>query len=222
VKKAGLQPRAEFLIAFGVGIGGIGLATVGFAADSMSGLCGVALSTALGLMGFTWALTAGNSLSRATLLQMDPPERPLPGWKLAGAIGGMLALSHLLGLVLVTTGAQAGSRIARIDSLLAQASGPELLAAVLALALAPAVAEELLFRGLLLGRLKSSLGTGTALVLSSLLFGAIHLDFAQGAAAVVLGLYLGALTLGTGSTHAAILCHGANNLAAIGAARWMN
>ena len=222
MKNAGLQPRAEFLIAFGVGIGGIGLATVGFAADSMSGLCGVALSSALGLMGFTWALTAGNSLSRATLLQMNPPERPLPGWRLAGAIGGMLALSHLLRLVLGTAGAQAGSRIARIDSLLAQASGPELLAAVLALALAPAVAEELLFRGLLLGRLKSSLGTGTALVLSSLLFGAIHLDFAQGAAAVVLGLYLGALTLGTGSTHAAILCHGANNLAAIGAARWLS
>ena len=222
MKKAGLQPRAEFLIAFGVGIAGIGLATVGFAADSMSGLCGVALSSALGLMGFTWALTAGNSLSRATLLQMDPPERPLPGWKLAGVIGGMLALSHLLRLVLGTAGAQAGSRIARIDSLLAQASGPELLAAVLALALAPALAEELLFRGLLLGRLKSSLGTGTALVLSSLLFGAIHLDFAQGAAAVVLGLYLGALTLSTGSTHAAILCHGVNNLAAIGAARWMN
>lgn len=222
MKKAGLQPRAEFLIAFGVGIGGIGLATVGFAADSMSGLCGVALSSALGLMGFTWALTAGNSLSRTTLLQMDPPERRLPGWRLAGAIGGMLALSHLLRLVLEATGAQAGSRIARIDSLLAQASGPELLAAVLALALAPALAEELLFRGLLLGRLKSSLGTGAALVLSSLLFGAIHLDFAQGAAAVVLGLYLGALTLGTGSTHAAILCHGANNLAAIGAARWMN
>ncbi len=222
MKNAGLQPRAEFLIAFGVGIGGIGLATVGFAADSMSGLCGVALSSALALVGFTWALTAGNSLPRATLLQIGPPERPLPGWRLATAIGGMLALSHLLRLVLATTGAQEGSRIARIDSLLAQATGPELLAAVLALAVAPALAEELLFRGLLLGRLKSRLGAGTALVLSSLLFGAIHLDFAQGAAAVVLGLYLGALTLGTGSTHAAILCHGANNLAAIGAARWLS
>jgi membrane protease YdiL (CAAX protease family) len=222
VKKAGLQPRAEFLIAFGVGVGGIGLATVGFASDSMSGLCGVALSTALGLAGFTWALTAGNSLPRATLLQIGPPERPLPGWRLATAIGGMLALSHLLRLVLATTGAEAGSRIPRIDSLLAQATAPELLAAVLALAVAPAFAEEIFFRGLLLGRLKSRLGAGTALVLSSLLFGAIHLDLAQGAAAVVLGLYLGALTLGTGSTHAAILCHGANNLAAIGAARWLN
>lgn len=222
MKNAGLQPRAEFLIAFGVGIGGVGLATVGFAADSMSGLCGVALSSALALVGFTWALTAGNSLPRATLLQIDPPERPLLGWRLATAIGGMLALSHLLRLVLATTGAQEGSRIARIDSLLAQATGPELLAAVLALAVAPALAEELLFRGLLLGRLKSRLGAGAALLLSSLLFGAIHLDLAQGAAAVVLGLYLGALTLGTGSTHAAILCHGANNLAAIGAARWLN
>ena len=203
-------------------MGGVGLATVGFAANSMSGLCGVALSSALALVGFTWALTAGNPLPRATLLQIGPPERPLPGWRLATAIGGMLALSHLLRLALATTGAQAGSRIARIDSLLAQATGPELLAAVLALAVAPALAEELLFRGLLLGRLKSRLGAGAALVLSSLLFGAIHLDLAQGAAAVVLGLYLGALTLGTGSTHAAILCHGANNLAAIGAARWMN
>lgn len=222
MKKPGLQPRTEFLIALGVGLGGTLLAVVGFAGDTMGGLCAAALLSALGLVGFTWALTAGNALPRATLLQLAAPARPLPGWGLGLAVVGMLVLSHSLRLILEATGPYPGSRIARIDTLLAQASGAEFLAAVLALALAPALAEELLFRGLFLGRLKARLGAGAALVLSSVIFGAIHLEPGQAAAGAVLGLYLGALTQSTGSIHAAILCHGANNLAAIGAARWMN
>jgi membrane protease YdiL (CAAX protease family) len=139
---------------------------------------------------------------------------------LALAILGILALSHALDLILSAAGIRETSVLARIEDLLAQASAAQLLEAALAMAVAPAVGEELLFRGLLLRRLCERLGPTSGLLLSSLLFGAIHLDLAQGAAAVVLGLYLGALTLRTGSIHAAIFCHGVNNLTAILGAIW--
>jgi len=132
----------------------------------------------------------------------------------------MLTLSHGISLILVATGARESSVLARVDGLLARASGTESVEAVLAMALAPALAEEIFFRGALLSLLSQRLGPGWGLLLSSLLFGLLHMDPAQGGAAAVLGLYLGALTLRTGSIHAAILCHGLNNLMAILAALW--
>ncbi len=214
------------MTALGAGLGLMAVSAVGFAPDRVSGLCGAALTSSLALLSFAWAMAAaiavGNPLPRAALFQINPAPRPLPRWALALAVAGTLALSHLLGLIVSATDNRADSAIVRVNALLADASGGALLAAVVALAIAPALSEEILFRGLLLGRFCDRLGTAGGLALSSLLFGVIHLDLAQGAAALVLGLYLGALTLRTGSVHAAILCHGANNLIAVSAGRWIN
>lgn len=173
MREVGRKRGAEFITALGAGLGLLAVSAVGFAPDRVSGLCGAALSSSLALLSFAWAMAAaiavGNPLSRAALFQINPAPRPLPHWALALAVAGTLALSHLLGLIVSATDSQAESAIVRVNALLADASGGALLAAVAALAIAPALSEEILFRGLLLGRFCDRLGTAGGLVLSSLL-----------------------------------------------------
>ena len=211
----GLKRTTRFAAALGAGAGLILLNGIGFASENLQNLCWAALASSIALAGLTWAMAAGISAPLPELLQIRTPRRPLSAGGIALAVAGMLALSHASSLALARAGLLEGGALARFDGLLAAASGGELLWAAFALAVAPALAEETLFRGLLRGRFAARLGAARGLLLSSLLFGAIHLDFGQGLAALVLGLYLGTLTLRTGSIHAAVLCHGVNNLAAI-------
>jgi membrane protease YdiL (CAAX protease family) len=207
-------------ILVGVGIGAAALGAASEYPTTIRALSWGALMTSAAGVCFAGALAVGSSSSPSALLKLAAPARPLRGGRLALAVVGMLTLSHGISLILIATGARESSVLARVDGLLARASGTESVEAVLALALAPALAEEIFFRGALLSLLSQRLGAGWGLLLSSLLFGLLHLDPAQGGAAAVLGLYLGALTLRTGSIHAAILCHGLNNLMAILAALW--
>jgi membrane protease YdiL (CAAX protease family) len=92
----------------------------------------------------------------------------------------------------------------------------------LAVGLAPALGEELLFRGFLL-RLLTRRWPGAGAVLgSAAVFGAAHLDPVQGVAAFLLGGYLAALTQRAGSLRPALLLHAVNNsLAVAGGAGWL-
>ncbi len=207
-------------ILVGVGIGAAALGAASEYPATIRALSWGALMTSAAGVCFAGALAVGSSSPPSAFLKLAAPARPLRGSRLALAVVGMLTLSHGISLILVATGARESSVLARVDGLLARASGTESVEAILALALAPALAEEIFFRGALLSLLSQRLGPGWGLLLSSLLFGLLHLDPAQGGAAAVLGLYLGALTLRTGSIHAAILCHGLNNLMAVVAALW--
>ena len=207
-------------ILVGAGIGATALGAASELPTTIRAVSWGALMISVALMCFAGALAAGASAPPATLLKLTAPVRPLRSSQLALAVAGMLALSHAMSLILIATGLHEASVLARVDELLAQASASESMEAIFAMALAPALAEEIFFRGALLGALSQRLGAGWGLLLSSLLFGILHLDPAQGGAAVILGLYLGALTLRTGSIHAAILCHGVNNLAAILGGLW--
>jgi membrane protease YdiL (CAAX protease family) len=87
-----------------------------------------------------------------------------------------------------------------------------------AIAAAPAVCEELLFRGLVLPALVPALGTGLAVAASSLLFGIIHFDLSSGGAtlyrvpfAVLVGAGFALLRLRGGSLALAVLAHGMLN-----------
>jgi membrane protease YdiL (CAAX protease family) len=105
-------------------------------------------------------------------------------------------------------------------------SGPvDALVSLLAIAIAPAVCEELLFRGLVLPAFLRPLGTWGAACVSALLFGVIHLDFAGGGLslyrvpfAAVVGLGLAALRLRAGMLGPAILAHAALNAITFAAA----
>lgn len=75
-----------------------------------------------------------------------------------------------------------------------------------------AVIEELLFRGIMYGRLKSFLNKKAAILVSALLFGLYHMNMVQGIYAFLIGVLL-AFTYEKFKTIAApILLHGAANL----------
>lgn len=86
---------------------------------------------------------------------------------------------------------------------------------ITAIALVPALCEEALFRGIVLGSLRAVARTSYAIGLQAFLFALIHIDLAAGGPPVayrvpfafVVGLALGALRLRTGSLAAPALSH---------------
>ena len=81
--------------------------------------------------------------------------------------------------------------------------------------LAPAICEELAFRGLLLDGLSSQGRAWRGVIISALMFGASHMIPQQVFNATLLGLALGWLTLRTGSLLPAMVMHACNNALAI-------
>ena len=89
---------------------------------------------------------------------------------------------------------------------------------VAAVSLAPAVGEELVFRGALLVSLAKRFGEPAAIALTALAFGSIHLDVVGEAImlyrvpfAILIGLGLATLRLRTGSLAATMLAHATVN-----------
>lgn len=76
---------------------------------------------------------------------------------------------------------------------------------------APAIAEELLFRGLVLQSIKRHLSTRWAVLISSGVFAAYHLNLQQFPTAFVIGLALGALAIRSGSVLPGMLLHMLHN-----------
>jgi membrane protease YdiL (CAAX protease family) len=132
--------------------------------------------------------------------------------QLALGILGTLALSGALQFAVDALGLTPGSALERLGDLAAQgAARPGLLLA--AFAVAPALAEELLCRGVLQRSLSRGLGA-LSIPAAALAFAALHLDPVHAPAAFALGCYLGALAWIGGTTWLPIACHFANNLAA--------
>jgi membrane protease YdiL (CAAX protease family) len=134
---------------------------------------------------------------------------------------GTLALSHGIDGLLELTRLREQSPLAGMDLALAGARGSELVLALVGIGLAPGIAEELLFRGLVQRGLARHLGPAAAICLAAVLFGAFHGPPVYAASTAVLGLYLGIAAHLAGGVRAAIACHTANNLLAVAvAARW--
>ena len=100
----------------------------------------------------------------------------------------------------------------RFAATFTNASAPWFVALTAAIAVGPAIGEELLFRGIILRSLAARLPGGLAVLLSAILFGAIHFDALQGLGATLIGLYLGFVALASGSLWPAIAAHAINNL----------
>ncbi|SFI81348.1 hypothetical protein SAMN05421753_112184 [Planctomicrobium piriforme] len=86
---------------------------------------------------------------------------------------------------------------------------------IVAMALAPAVAEELVFRGVLGRRLVGRFGIVRGVLLSSLCFAAIHGSPPHAIATLPVGILLHLLYLQTGTIWIPVLVHFCNNLLAI-------
>ncbi|MEE3327166.1 MAG: type II CAAX endopeptidase family protein [Myxococcota bacterium] len=148
-------------------------------------------------------------------LGLNRPEKPLTWPVAAGLVTGIILLSFSLAFLLQYSGIRESSALAELERRFAEIEPRHLPYLLLGVALLPAFAEELLFRGFLLGSLAGRFGNGVGLLTSAFLFGAAHFDLAQGTAAFVLGLYLGGIRLRTGSVHAGMLCHASNNAIAV-------
>ncbi|MBC3541025.1 CPBP family intramembrane glutamic endopeptidase [Rufibacter sediminis] len=81
----------------------------------------------------------------------------------------------------------------------------------LAIAVAPALLEEMLCRGIILKGLLERYSVPKAIIWSAVLFGAMHLNPWQGITGVVLGLFIGWVYYRTRSIYPGILIHFANN-----------
>ncbi|NCB05851.1 MAG: CPBP family intramembrane metalloprotease [Clostridia bacterium] len=92
--------------------------------------------------------------------------------------------------------------------------GWRLYALLLLMAVIPAIAEEMMFRGALLHAWKPS-GAKRALWHTALLFSLIHLEPNNLPALLFLGLLFGSVSLETGSVYPAMVVHGVNNLIAV-------
>jgi sodium transport system permease protein len=82
---------------------------------------------------------------------------------------------------------------------------------VLVMAFMPAIGEELLFRGLVLGSLKDKYGARTAIIVSAIIFGAYHTSLVKFIPTMLLGLCLAFSVEYTGSIYISMLLHFLNN-----------
>ncbi len=92
--------------------------------------------------------------------------------------------------------------------------GSTLMIEILATCILTPILEELLYRGVVYGRIKEWLGVTPAILLSALLFGLMHFNLVQFVYAGVLGVLL-ACIMERYSLLAAILAHSAANLMAV-------
>ncbi len=84
------------------------------------------------------------------------------------------------------------------------------LLSMLSISIVPALVEEFIFRGAILGVLRKH-GDGFAIIMSSLLFGLLHGNFVQTPFAFLVGLALAYLTVCTGSMVPSMIVHFINN-----------
>lgn len=87
----------------------------------------------------------------------------------------------------------------------------EYAAAFVALVVLPPIAEELLFRGYLFGRLREKFGFWVTSIIVSVVFGIVHLQWNVGVDVAVLSLFLCYLRERTGSIWASIVLHSLKN-----------
>ena len=112
----------------------------------------------------------------------------------------------------------------QLEAISAQIGSQGLGMAVVALALVPAICEEVAFRGFILSGLRKGRSATWALVISALLFGLMHVLLSlsqQLFNASLMGLVLGLLALRSGSLLPGILFHFVNNAFAVTMPSWI-
>lgn len=131
----------------------------------------------------------------------------------AAAIISFLAVYLLLNMGVSVSGVAEGDT--RFQAAAAEMSAATLAEQLLVSAVVAPVAEELLFRGLLMQRLRKTVGIQGAVLLSSLAFGVFHGNLTQGAVAACLGVLLAVVYAKTEAFLLPVLMHACTNAAVI-------
>jgi membrane protease YdiL (CAAX protease family) len=129
------------------------------------------------------------------------------------AMLGMTGLSLICGGIAHLLGLSGRGTMGAIARALEAPTPAQLAMAVATIAIAPGVAEEVFFRGLIQTKLASIWRRWPAIVVTAVGFGLIHLDFVQGSIAFLAGIYLGWIVERFGSIRPAIAAHAFNNAA---------
>ncbi len=174
-------------------------------------LAGLGIEAGLVLIALSGALLSSRPLAESLGLLRSK----MSGSRLLLLVAGTLALSHALDCLLELSGLLEHSALEGFKETLDGARGSDLALALLAMAIAPALGEELLCRGWIQRSLEPRLGAAPSVSVAALIFGALHLDPVHALFALFLGLYLGTIASWAGSTWPSILCHGVNNTLAV-------
>ena len=162
-------------------------------------------------------------LLAAPLIACTRTRRPLAAIGLARPRGRLLVAAVLIGASMWFINLRLSSLLplpkGQVLELEKAVEGPQLAAALVVIALVPAVCEELLFRGLVLRGLASHYIPIGAITMTAALFSLYHLSVVQLLPTFTLGLALGVLALRGESVIPAMLAHLLNNAAAILVAR---
>lgn len=138
-------------------------------------------------------------------------SRPSRAVTCALFILGLAPLANLCGILVAKLSGTNLDAIEFVGALVRRANWFEFGVLAIVLTVLPAMVEEGIFRGLVLGSL-DELGPLAALVFSALAFGAFHLDVAQGVATAILGLGFGFIVQSTGSLLGSMVAHAIYNL----------
>lgn len=144
------------------------------------------------------------------------PSKQVRGGMLAiGVVGGMAIaiFANVVASWLMSGLTMFGVPEPEMPDLL-QPTLTSLLLNIVLTAVLPALVEEMIFRGYILGALRPH-GDGLAIVLSAVLFGLFHGNVLQIPFALILGLVMGYLTVQTDSIWPAVLLHFTNNLMSV-------
>ncbi len=172
----------------------------------------------LGTTGYTLFSMASYLLylalpSIAVALIMRRDLRPFPTKRLAPSVFipavmaglGLVVLANLVASILMNILASFGFPWPNSASVMDK-SVLSLVLSIVSTAVLPALVEEMVFRGYVLGALRPQ-GDGLAIVLSAMLFGLLHGNLLQIPFAFILGLIFAYLTVQTGSIWPAVLIH---------------
>jgi membrane protease YdiL (CAAX protease family) len=177
---------------------------------SAAGIMTAALVSATVLATVTFVSSRLWARDVATILRLG--RTPATAAGLAAVVAGMGGLSLAAGAAVDLLGWRRGT-MAAIAHALERPTAARLVAALATIAIAPALAEEGFFRGLIQTRLAARWGRWPAIGATATGFGLFHLDPAQSPVALLAGLFLGWVAERFGGIRPGIFAHAFNNAA---------
>lgn len=169
------------------------------------------------LVAVVTAIVAGRLDWGAALGTGQRPELGPTAWSLLLVAGGGVVLDQVTFLAARALPGAVSEQLAAAGAVIASATPGEAALMLVTLALAPALCEEALCRGVVLRGLLARFG-GSAfwpVVISSAFFGMLHVDPLHVAVAALMGVLLGVVAVRTGGLWPAVLCHLLNNAVSI-------